>query len=77
MLSEVPIRNAREKEMRRDTLVFTLAGVVFGFAFGYMAAGWDVMPRPVSPVAAPASVKARVSRRIRGPFGRARVQLEA
>jgi cytochrome c-type biogenesis protein CcmH/NrfG len=37
--------------MRRDTLVFSLAGVVFGFVAGYMAAGWDVMPRPA--VAAP------------------------
>ncbi len=41
--------------MRRDTLVFTLAGVVFGFVLGHMAAGWDVMPRPVPPAAAPAS----------------------
>ncbi len=32
--------------MRRETLVFTLAGVVFGFVLGYMAASWDVMPRP-------------------------------
>jgi cytochrome c-type biogenesis protein CcmH/NrfG len=37
--------------MRRETLVFTLAGVVFGFVLGYMAASWDVMPRP-APVAA-------------------------
>jgi len=34
--------------MRRDTLVFTLAGVVFGFVLGYMAAGWDSMPRPAA-----------------------------
>ena len=39
--------------MRRETLVFTLAGVVFGFVLGYMAANWDVMPHP-APVAAPA-----------------------
>jgi len=37
--------------MRRDTLAFTLAGVVFGSVVGYMAAGWDELPRP-SPVAA-------------------------
>jgi cytochrome c-type biogenesis protein CcmH/NrfG len=37
--------------MRRDTLAFTLAGVVFGFVLGYMAAGWESMPRP-TPVAA-------------------------
>jgi tetratricopeptide (TPR) repeat protein len=32
--------------MRRDTLVFALAGIVFGFVVGYMAASWDVVPRP-------------------------------
>jgi cytochrome c-type biogenesis protein CcmH/NrfG len=43
--------------MRRDTLAFTLAGVVFGFVLGYMAAGWDEMPRPApgAAVAAPAA----------------------
>jgi tetratricopeptide (TPR) repeat protein len=43
--------------MRRDTLVLTVAGVVFGLVVGYMAASWDVVPRPaavVPPVAAPA-----------------------
>lgn len=35
--------------MRRDTLVFALAGIVFGFVVGYMAASWDVIPRPVTP----------------------------
>ncbi len=34
--------------MRRDTLVFALAGIVFGFVVGYMAASWDVIPRPVA-----------------------------
>lgn len=34
--------------MRRDTLAFTLAGVVFGFVLGYMAAGWEAMPRPAA-----------------------------
>jgi cytochrome c-type biogenesis protein CcmH/NrfG len=34
--------------MRRDTLVFALAGIVFGFVVGYMAASWDVMPRPAA-----------------------------
>lgn len=37
--------------MRRDTLAFTVAGVVFGFVLGYMAAGWQEMPRPVAAVA--------------------------
>jgi predicted Zn-dependent protease len=45
--------------MRRETLVFTVAGVVFGLVVGYMAASWDVVPRPtaaaaVAPPAAPA-----------------------
>ncbi len=33
--------------MRRDTLVFTAAGVLFGLVVGYMAASWDLVPRPV------------------------------
>jgi cytochrome c-type biogenesis protein CcmH/NrfG len=44
--------------MRRDTLVFALAGIVFGFVVGYMAASWDVVPRPVpgaAPTGAPAT----------------------
>jgi tetratricopeptide (TPR) repeat protein len=32
--------------MRRDTLVFTVAGMVFGLVVGYMMASWDVVPRP-------------------------------
>ena len=39
--------------MRRDTLVFTVAGVLFGLVVGYMAASWDVVPRPEAVVAAP------------------------
>jgi cytochrome c-type biogenesis protein CcmH/NrfG len=34
--------------MRRDTIVFTLAGVVFGFILGYMSAGWGDGPAVVS-----------------------------
>jgi Flp pilus assembly protein TadD len=34
--------------MRRDTLVFTAAGVVFGLVVGYMAATWDLVPRPAA-----------------------------
>jgi cytochrome c-type biogenesis protein CcmH/NrfG len=50
--------------MRRDTLVFTVAGVLFGLVVGYMAASWDVVPRPAAvgaagavgtPAAAPAA----------------------
>jgi tetratricopeptide (TPR) repeat protein len=33
--------------MRRETFVFTAAGVLFGLVVGYMAASWDVGPRPV------------------------------
>jgi tetratricopeptide (TPR) repeat protein len=47
-------RGSASTLMRRDTLVFALAGIVFGFVFGYMAASWDVMPgpAPVAPAAA-------------------------
>jgi Flp pilus assembly protein TadD len=38
--------------MRRDTLVFTVAGVVFGFVIGYMTAGWGQASRP-APAATP------------------------
>jgi cytochrome c-type biogenesis protein CcmH/NrfG len=31
--------------MRRDTLVFALAGIVFGFVVGYMSASWGESPR--------------------------------
>src|SRR4030042_1124209 len=34
--------------MRRDPLVFTAAGAVFGLVVGYMAASWDVVPRPAA-----------------------------
>lgn len=34
--------------MRRDTLAFSLAGVVFGFLLGYMTANWSSMPPPVA-----------------------------
>ncbi len=32
--------------MRRETIAFTAAGVLFGLVVGYMAASWDVVPRP-------------------------------
>lgn len=44
--------------MRRETIVFTVAGVVFGLVVGYMAASWDVVPRPVAAVAAQAPAAA-------------------
>jgi cytochrome c-type biogenesis protein CcmH/NrfG len=46
--------------MRRDTFVFAVAGVVFGLVVGYMAASWDVVPRPVA-VGAPAAAGAPAS----------------
>lgn len=41
--------------MRRETLVFTLAGVIFGFVLGHMSASWDAMPRPTAAAAPPAA----------------------
>jgi len=38
--------------MRRDTAVFTVAGIIFGFVVGYMAAGWGEQPEAVSGAAA-------------------------
>ncbi len=32
--------------MRRETIVFTAGGALFGLVVGYMAASWDVVPRP-------------------------------
>jgi tetratricopeptide (TPR) repeat protein len=43
--------------MRRETLVFTAAGVLFGLVVGYMAASWDIVPRPAA-VATAAAVPA-------------------
>ena len=43
--------------MRRDTVVFGLAGIVFGFVVGYMSAGWS---RPAAP--APAATTPRGGR---------------
>ena len=44
--------------MRRDTLVFAVAGIVFGLVVGYMAASWDVVPRPTAVVGGPAAALA-------------------
>jgi len=38
--------------VRRDTLVFTLAGTLFGFVLGYMGASWGLVPRPPAAPAA-------------------------
>jgi tetratricopeptide (TPR) repeat protein len=34
--------------MRRDTLVYSVAGILFGLVVGYMAASFHVVPRPAS-----------------------------
>jgi tetratricopeptide (TPR) repeat protein len=41
--------------MRRDTLVFALAGIVFGFVVGYMSASWGPGPGPTPAATAPSS----------------------
>jgi len=41
--------------LRRDTLVFTFAGTLFGFALGYMGASWGLVPRPPAAAAAAGS----------------------
>lgn len=41
--------------MRRDTVVFTLAGIVFGFVVGYMSASWGDRPTAVVPTASPSA----------------------
>jgi cytochrome c-type biogenesis protein CcmH/NrfG len=51
--------------MRRDTLVFMLAGTVFGLVVGYMAAQWGVLPGP-APAVPPGSVAAAAT----APFAR-------
>ena len=55
--------------MRRDTLVFTVAGTLFGLVVGYMAASWDVVPRPAAVAvakagAAPAAAAAPATPRL-------------
>lgn len=41
--------------MRRDTLVFALAGIVFGLVVGYMSASWGQGPGPAPTVSAPSA----------------------
>jgi tetratricopeptide (TPR) repeat protein len=54
--SAPPVLERSLAHMRRDTVVFTVAGILFGFVVGYMAAGWGQRPEAVSgSAAAPAS----------------------
>lgn len=41
--------------MKREPMVFAVAGMVFGFVLGYMAANWDTAPPEARPVAAASS----------------------
>jgi len=45
--------------MKREPMVFAVAGMIFGFVLGYMVASWDGGPR-ASAVAAPAPAPASV-----------------
>ncbi len=46
--------------MKREPMVFAVAGMVFGFVLGYMVASWDSGPRAAS-LAAPTAAAAPVS----------------
>jgi len=46
--------------MRRDTPVFALAGVVFGFVVGYMTSSWGQPVRAARPLTAGAASSAAV-----------------
>jgi cytochrome c-type biogenesis protein CcmH/NrfG len=41
--------------MKREPVVFAVAGIIFGFVLGYMVASWDSAPRPVAAAAASSS----------------------
>ncbi len=41
--------------MKREPMVFAVAGMVFGFVLGYMAAHWDAAPTEARPAPAPAA----------------------
>jgi tetratricopeptide (TPR) repeat protein len=41
--------------MKREPVVFAVAGMVFGFVLGYMVASWDSSPRPVAAAASSAT----------------------
>jgi len=44
--------------MKREPVVFAVAGMVFGFVLGYMVASWDSAPRPVAAAASSATTAA-------------------
>jgi tetratricopeptide (TPR) repeat protein len=44
--------------MRRDTLVFALAGIAFGFVVGYMSASWGQGSPPAQSAAVPSASRA-------------------
>src|SRR5512139_2843342 len=53
--------------MRRETIIFTAAGVLLGLVVGYMAASWDVVPRPAVAAAVAAGTAAAPSPRAAAP----------
>jgi tetratricopeptide (TPR) repeat protein len=47
--------------MKREPMVFAVAGIVFGFVLGYMVASWDSGGRPVAVSAPAAAVPGRTA----------------
>jgi tetratricopeptide (TPR) repeat protein len=47
--------------MKREPMVFAVAGIVFGFVLGYMVASWDSGARPVAVSASAAAVPGRTT----------------
>jgi tetratricopeptide (TPR) repeat protein len=65
--------------MKREPVVFAVAGMVFGFVLGYMVASWDSAPRPVAaggPSAASAPVRGAMAADAPGPHGGAVTALD-
>src|SRR3989442_1045518 len=54
MLS-LPTSARGHPRMKREPMVFAVAGMVFGFVLGYMAAHWDAAPTEARPAPAPAA----------------------
>src|SRR5262245_14560398 len=47
--------------MRREPMVFAVAGIIFGFVLGYMVASWDSAARPVAASAPAAAAPGRTA----------------
>jgi len=46
--------------MKREPMIFAVAGMVFGFVLGYMAANWDASPTEARPAVSPGFAAAAV-----------------